>query len=526
MQWSRSAWVALIGTGLLLVGCRGDGPDPGPNHALDHGGAPSADAAVADGPAVSPTDDSGLTPSDGPASPPSDTWTTPPPPKGSIVVGAVQYGPDSYTYVPGCSKDKNPNNCGLKHFITQAKKQGAQYVSIPEYSLDYEYLQPDPVPGDKPATDAKWGLSSPVGMMAKLADDLDIHLIFDVQTYTGSGASEKMFQTHIVVDPKGTVLKTHHKYYLIWNEKTDLTAGTNCCDTFDTPAGKAALMLCADANCIPYMDSSKSSCTAYGLKKLNEFLSSKQRTIVFFSAAWMAWKANIWKAKNVMSKLAKLGQVYVVGANWIDGKYHGGGVWAPNGSALVLKGGDTSKPTPPPSVAIATIPKGGTTPPPPTSGPLVITEFMANPAAVADSKGEWFEVYNAGKGAVDLKGWTIEDASGSHTVKSSVTVGAGTYVALGVNDSSGANGGAPVAYDYGSLSLANSGDTIKLVDGGGKVVDQISYTSSWGVASGASLSLKSTGLDNAVGSSWCVETSPWTGSAGDKGTPGAPAGCK
>ncbi len=52
------------------------------------------------------------------------------------------------------------------------------------------------------------------------------------------------------------------------------------------------------------------------------------------------------------------------------------------------------------------------------------------------------------------------------------------------------------------------------------------YTSSWGIASGASKALKSLTADNNNAANWCTETTTWTGSAGDKGSPGFATKCK
>ena len=41
------------------------------------------------------------------------------------------------------------------------------------------------------------------------------------------------------------------------------------------------------------------------------------------------------------------------------------------------------------------------------SGDLLISEVMANPAAVSDSNGEWFELFNASLHSIDLNGLTI-----------------------------------------------------------------------------------------------------------------------
>jgi hypothetical protein len=68
--------------------------------------------------------------------------------------------------------------------------------------------------------------------------------------------------------------------------------------------------------------------------------------------------------------------------------------------------------------------------PPPPDGPtgavkIVITEIMANPGAVGDDKGEWFEVYNAGTTTVNLKGWKLKEAppaTAAHTIATDVLV--------------------------------------------------------------------------------------------------------
>ena len=46
------------------------------------------------------------------------------------------------------------------------------------------------------------------------------------------------------------------------------------------------------------------------------------------------------------------------------------------------------------------------------AGDLVITEVMQNPAAVSDSVGEWFELYNASTAPIDLRGMAVADLGG------------------------------------------------------------------------------------------------------------------
>ncbi len=44
------------------------------------------------------------------------------------------------------------------------------------------------------------------------------------------------------------------------------------------------------------------------------------------------------------------------------------------------------------------------------AGDLVISEVMANPSAVSDTTGEWFEIYNSSGAAIDLNGLILMDS--------------------------------------------------------------------------------------------------------------------
>lgn len=150
---------------------------------------------------------------------------------------------------------------------------------------------------------------------------------------------------------------------------------------------------------------------------------------------------------------------------------------------------------------------------------IIINEVMADPNAVADASGEWFEVHNTGASAVNLQGWTINSANDSpQTIASAVSVPAGGYVVLGRNATSGTNGGVTVNYAYSTLNLANTTDWLSLRDGMGASVDSVV----WGTAmpAGATRGTSNPGLDNtdAKGSNWHTSTIAF--GAGDKGTPG------
>ena len=48
-------------------------------------------------------------------------------------------------------------------------------------------------------------------------------------------------------------------------------------------------------------------------------------------------------------------------------------------------------------------------------GQILISEFMANPSGVADSQGEWLELWNGASISVNLEGWTLRDLGSMST---------------------------------------------------------------------------------------------------------------
>ncbi|MDY0001830.1 MAG: lamin tail domain-containing protein [Polyangia bacterium] len=160
---------------------------------------------------------------------------------------------------------------------------------------------------------------------------------------------------------------------------------------------------------------------------------------------------------------------------------------------------------------------------PPQAGDLVISEIMADPAAVNDTAGEWFEVYF--DQAADLNGLQLGTAA--PTVAFTVTgadcihVTAGSYVLFARNGDSGANGGLPtVDVVYTGINLANAGGNI-FVGFGGAVLDQVAYTDPM-VSPGESAALDPgflTTTGNDTPANWCNGTTVY--GLGDRGTPGA-----
>jgi hypothetical protein len=143
-----------------------------------------------------------------------------------------------------------------------------------------------------------------------------------------------------------------------------------------------------------------------------------------------------------------------------------------------------------------------------------ITEFMANPAAVSDTNGEWFEVANSSDGEVNLDGWSISDAGSVHEIHGDLVIPPGGYVVFsrGAADVNGLPVTISPLYVYGAtIYLSNSEDELTLKDSLGNVVDHIHFFAS-NIASG-----KSTVIN---GDRWCLSSARIEGDAGDYGSPG------
>ena len=102
------------------------------------------------------------------------------------------------------------------------------------------------------------------------------------------------------------------------------------------------------------------------------------------------------------------------------------------------------------------------------AGDLVITEIQANPKAVSDSKGEFFEIYNKLDADVDLSGLVIEGKPGNTSTLDDggkpMVIKAKSYAVLAISGDTAANGGitALFAYDPKKIFLPNSGGTFSL----------------------------------------------------------------
>ncbi len=110
---------------------------------------------------------------------------------------------------------------------------------------------------------------------------------------------------------------------------------------------------------------------------------------------------------------------------------------------------------------------------------VVINEIYADETpSLGLPGGEFLELFNRGNSDVSLGGWSISDA-GNPVVLPEITLPAGGHLVLCANADTAAF--APFGKTLGiSLpSLNNSGDSLKLRDAFGNLVDEVNYVLSW-----------------------------------------------
>ena len=92
-----------------------------------------------------------------------------------------------------------------------------------------------------------------------------------------------------------------------------------------------------------------------------------------------------------------------------------------------------------------------------STGDLVISEVMVDPAAVSDFRGEWFEIYNNTADTVELNGLTVDCGNNNgFTVDSYIQVNAGEEALFSLNANASTNGGLPAIdglYAYADCSF-------------------------------------------------------------------------
>jgi|GEM_PF-788585 len=148
-----------------------------------------------------------------------------------------------------------------------------------------------------------------------------------------------------------------------------------------------------------------------------------------------------------------------------------------------------------------------------TISDLLISEVMANPAALSDARGEWFELYNPTNQVINLHEVTIgDDGSDRHRIESDLLVLPGEYLTLARY----IDPGFTPDYVYDGFTLGNSGDEIVVSDGIEELL-RLDYGSDFDAA-GRSRELA--GMPMIV-SNYDLTLESFRYGLGDIGTPGA-----
>ena len=149
---------------------------------------------------------------------------------------------------------------------------------------------------------------------------------------------------------------------------------------------------------------------------------------------------------------------------------------------------------------------------------LRLSEFMADPRAVADDDGEWIELHNADSFPIDVTGWRLGDDDGERgTIHAPGLLPPGGYLVIARQPDPTRNGGISAAGSYTGVRLANEADELLLITPWGVVVDRVVWRADLHpIRPGASLERIDLAAD-----AWATAHAPWPGSAGDLGSPGA-----
>jgi len=156
-------------------------------------------------------------------------------------------------------------------------------------------------------------------------------------------------------------------------------------------------------------------------------------------------------------------------------------------------------------------------------GDVIVCEVMADPAAVADEDGEWFEICNLTDEDMDLVNWMLVSGHGEEVkINAPLVLPAMGRLVVARNGNETENGGVQADYALGDFvfDLMESMDDIELwLDV--KLIYGITWGAQWPLEEGASFSLDPLAHDSiSAGSylSWCASGSSY--GDGDRGTPG------
>ncbi|HKP75091.1 MAG TPA: lamin tail domain-containing protein [Longimicrobiaceae bacterium] len=123
-----------------------------------------------------------------------------------------------------------------------------------------------------------------------------------------------------------------------------------------------------------------------------------------------------------------------------------------------------------------------------TPANVIINEILANEPG-SNTAGEFVEIVNVGGTSTSIGGWTISDATSvRHTFAAGTSLAPGKAIVVFAGSGSIPAGLTnAVAASTGQLSLANSGDSVVLKDGGGVTKNSFAYTSTLAGTDGVSM---------------------------------------
>jgi hypothetical protein len=144
---------------------------------------------------------------------------------------------------------------------------------------------------------------------------------------------------------------------------------------------------------------------------------------------------------------------------------------------------------------------------------LLISEVMADPVALSDGQGEWFELFNPTDEQINLLGIDLgDDGSSRHRFDSDLLILPGEFLTLARS----ADPGFTPDYIYSNFSLSNGSDEIVLRDGLTELL-RLDYGPGFS-APGRSRELQQLPM---MASNYSLTLASLSYGAGDIGTPGS-----
>ncbi len=196
--------------------------------------------------------------------------------------------------------------CEAEVLVRDAADRDAQIIVLSEGSFETDSAEAMPLIGRTPDPEAAPILTR----FSALADELDVYLMVPMHTEDRRG---RAFTSLVAFGPHGRTLAVHHKVELYSEEQDQFEAGQGF-ETFNTPWGRVAMLLCSDL---------------YAEPELHVAMVRAGVKIVALSSLWTVGDAPRWQ-----SALAHDWGVFVVAANGAGGQGRGSGIYAPGGAEI------------------------------------------------------------------------------------------------------------------------------------------------------------------------------------------------